>query len=504
VKVLDAPLANDGGTLNLLRGGFKVGSSARLDMSYPRPATSLNPKAAELYGKTRLRVMRQVHFATSGNQSVDLVLLINGIPVATVELKTDFTQTVEDAIEQYRARDVRSSPLFGWGSRAIVHFAVSNAEVWMTTKLEGKGTRFLPFNRGDNGRAGNPPNPAGSATSYLWEQVLDKDAWLDIVLRFAHVETANRLDANGRPTRTSTLIFPRFHQWEAVTNILADARGNGAGQSYLIEHSAGSGKTRTIAWTAHRLLSLHDESDAKIFDSVIVVTDRTVLDDQLQAAVRQIERTTGTVLAIDKQAMGAYGVSSKSQLLRDGLLGGKKIIVVTLQTFPAVLQLLNGDATLAGRRYAVIADEAHSSQTGSAATKLKKVLTPPSRPTWRTAGRWTPRRCCWPRWRAVSARSTSASWRSLPPRRPRRSTCSAALIQRTWTRAGTLSRNRFTSTRCSKPSRRASSSMCFEISPITTLPFSSPSRSSKAIRCWPAKARETRRCSSTSTPPPRA
>ncbi|QDO89933.1 type I restriction endonuclease subunit R [Ornithinimicrobium ciconiae] len=376
VKVLDTPLTSDGGTLNLLRGGFKVGTSKRLDMSYPRPATSLNPKAAELYGRTRVRVMRQVHFATAGNHTVDMVLFINGLPVATVELKTDFTQSVDEAMAQYRRRDPRSSPLFGWGTRAVVHFAVSNAEVWMTTKLAGPDTRFLPFNRGDDGHAGNPRHPGGSDTAYLWERVWDKDTWLDIILRFAHVETSTHLDANARPVKSSTLIFPRFHQWEAVTEVLADARTNGAGQSYLIEHSAGSGKTRTIAWTAHRLLSLHDEADQKIFDSVIVVTDRTVLDDQLQAAVKQIERTTGTVLAIDRKALGAHGATSKSQLLQHGLLGGRKIIVVTLQTFPAVLELLNDDSTLAGRRYAVIADEAHSSQTGSAATKLKKVLTP--------------------------------------------------------------------------------------------------------------------------------
>lgn len=375
-KVLDTPLANDGGTLNLLRGGFKVGTSKRLDMTYPRPATSLNPKAAELYGKTRVRVMRQVHLSPRGNETVDLVLFVNGVPVATAELKTDFTQHVEDAISQYRHRDPKASPLFGWGARAIVHFAVSNTEVWMTTKLAGKETKFLPFNMGHQGRAGNPANPDGADTAYLWERVWDRDTWLDIILRFAHVETSTALGPNGKPVKNSTLIFPRFHQWEAVTTILADARGSGAGQSYLIEHSAGSGKTRTIAWTAHRLLSLHDEEDTKIFDSVIVVTDRTVLDDQLQTAVKQIERTTGTVLPIDKTTMGAHGATSKSQLLRQGLLGGKKIIVVTLQTFPAVLDLLNDDTTLGARRYAVIADEAHSSQTGSAATKLKKVLTP--------------------------------------------------------------------------------------------------------------------------------
>ncbi|QFG70307.1 type I restriction endonuclease subunit R [Ornithinimicrobium pratense] len=375
-KVLDTPLTNDGGTLNLLRGGFKVGTSKRLDMSYPRPATSLNPRAAELYGMTRVRVMRQVHLSSRGNETVDLVLFVNGVPVATVELKTDFTQSVQDAMAQYRSRDPKSSPLFGWGSRAIVHFAVSNAEVWMTTKLAGKDTRFLPFNKGDQGRAGNPVNPLGSDTSYLWEQVWDKDAWLDIILRFAHVETSTQLDAQGRPRRSSALIFPRYHQWEAVTKVLADAKALGAGQSYLIEHSAGSGKTRTIAWTAHRLLSLHDESDEKIFDSVIVVSDRTVLNSQLQDAVKEIERTTGTVLAVDASSKSAHGVTSNSELVRQGLLGGRKIIVVTLQTFPWVLELLEGDVSLAGRRFAVIADEAHSSQTGSAATKLKKVLSP--------------------------------------------------------------------------------------------------------------------------------
>ncbi|MCO0634200.1 DEAD/DEAH box helicase family protein, partial [Micrococcus yunnanensis] len=264
---------------------------------------------------------------------------------------------------------------FGFGTRAVVHFAVSNREVWMTTKLAGKDTFFLPFNQGDDGHAGNPLNPNGSSTAYLWERILQRDTWLEILQKFVFLKKETVEDEHGRSRRKSTLIFPRFHQWEAVTTMLAAVREEGAGASYLIEHSAGSGKTNTIAWTAHRLLSTYGVDEQRVFDSVIVVTDRTELDDQLQEAVRQIERTSGTVVAVDRKNLGGEA-TSKSALVKQTLLQGNRIIVVTLQTFPAVLELLKGDSTLAGRTYAVIADEAHSSQTGSAAAKLKRVLTP--------------------------------------------------------------------------------------------------------------------------------
>ena len=377
IDVLNKPQDTGvGGTLNVLRKGFKVGTSATLRMAEPRPATNLNPAAVASYERMRLRVMRQVHFNPATNQSVDLVLFVNGLPVATIELKTDSTQSIGHAKKQYRERNPKATPLFGFGTRAVVHFAVSNREVWMTTKLAGKDTFFLPFNQGDDGHAGNPLNPnGGSSTAYLWERILQRDTWLEILQKFVFLKKETVEDEHGRSRRKSTLIFPRFHQWEAVTTMLAAVREEGAGKSYLIEHSAGSGKTNTIAWTAHRLLSTYGADEQRVFDSVIVVTDRTVLDDQLQEAVRQIERTSGTVVAVDRKNLGGEA-TSKSALVKQTLLQGNRIIVVTLQTFPAVLELLKGDSTLAGRTYAVIADEAHSSQTGSAAAKLKRVLTP--------------------------------------------------------------------------------------------------------------------------------
>ena len=374
--VLSKPLGDaGGGTLAVLRRGFRIDTSTTLRMAEPRPATDLNPAAAEAYARMRLRVMRQVYFDPRSGESVDLVLFLNGIPVATIELKTDATQSVGLAKKQYRLRNPKASPLFGFGTRALVHFAVSNREVFMTTKLAGKDTAFLPFNRGDNGHAGNPVNPHGSASAYLWEQILQRDTWLEILQKFVFVRTDKVETPGGRARTKHTLIFPRYHQWDAVTQMLRDVHTLGAGQSYLIEHSAGSGKTNTIAWTAHRLLSAHGADNTKIFDSVIVVTDRTVLDDQLQSAVRQLERTTGTVVGIDRKRLD-QDTSSKSALLKKTLLEGNRIIVVTLQTFPAVLDILKGDSTLSGRRYAVIADEAHSSQTGASASKLKQVLTP--------------------------------------------------------------------------------------------------------------------------------
>lgn len=378
IDVLNKPQDTGvGGTLNVLRKGFKVGTSATLRMAEPRPATNLNPAAVASYERMRLRVMRQVHFTGAHeSESVDLVLFVNGLPVATIELKTDSTQSIGHAKKQYRERNPKATPLFGFGTRAVVHFAVSNREVWMTTKLAGKDTFFLPFNQGDDGHAGNPLNPnGGSSTAYLWERILQRDTWLEILQKFVFLKKETVEDEYGRSRRKSTLIFPRFHQWEAVTTMLAAVREEGAGASYLIEHSAGSGKTNTIAWTAHRLLSTYGADEQRVFDSVIVVTDRTVLDDQLQEAVRQIERTSGTVVAVDRKNLGGEA-ASKSALVKQTLLQGNRIIVVTLQTFPAVLELLKGDSTLAGRTYAVIADEAHSSQTGSAAAKLKRVLTP--------------------------------------------------------------------------------------------------------------------------------
>jgi len=366
VKVLDSPIANGGGTLNVLRGGFQS-APARFTMSEPKPESTKNPETVKRYEQVRLRVMRQVHFSTADQRSIDLVFFVNGIPVATAELKTDFTQSVAEAMEQYKKNRLpkdkgtgHAQPLLGFGNRAVVHFAVSNDEVWMTTRLVGDDTYFLPFNRGDDGGAGNPLNPNGSKTSYLWERVLQREAWLNILHRFVLFED-------------DRIIFPRFHQWEVVTKLIETTAIEGPGHRYLIQHSAGSGKTNSISWTAHRLARLQVDNQP-VFDSVIVVTDRNVLDSQLQSAIRQIDRNTGFVATIDADAARRAG-GSKSNLLAKMLQDGKRIIVVTIQTFPFAMKEIRKNKGLKGKKFAVIADEAHSSQSGQVAAKLRAVLT---------------------------------------------------------------------------------------------------------------------------------
>lgn len=365
-----------GGSLHLLRNGFKD-TPATFSLMQKRPETDVNPTVTNRYKANRLRVMRQVYYSTKNNKSIDLVLFVNGIPVATLELKTDGKQNVGDAKKQYMTqRPPAGEPLLGFGTRALVHFAVSNEEVWMTTKLTGPDTYFLPFNRGDDGHQGNGPDEdGGSPTTYLWRDVLQPDQWLDIIGKFIHYETTRSADEKTGQVRTNhVLIFPRFHQLDAVTKIVADARKNGPGQRYLIQHSAGSGKTRSIAWSAHRLATLHNDKNEKVFDTVIVVTDRNVLDEQLQEAIKQIESKTGVVATISSKEAAKRSFSSKSAYLTQTLSAGKLIIVVTIQTFPFVLEAIQENKALVGRRFAVIADEAHSSQTGQTATKLKQVL----------------------------------------------------------------------------------------------------------------------------------
>ena len=285
------PKAN-GGTLGALRRGFKD-LNAQFSMCQFRPNTTLNVTTKKKYDAVRLRVMRQVHYSAQNNNSIDLVFFVNGIPVATAELKTDFTQDITDAVLQYKNHRLpKGEPLLQFGSRAVVHFAVSNSEVQMTTKLAGKDTQFLPFNRGNNHHAGNPPNPNGSPAAYLWETILQRDTWLDILGRFLHLQVTDKVDpVSGKKIRTQTMLFPRFHQWEAVTKLVEAAREQGPGHRYLIQHSAGSGKTNSISWLTHRLSVLHDETNKPVFDSVIVITDRNILDTQLQEAIRQIDRT---------------------------------------------------------------------------------------------------------------------------------------------------------------------------------------------------------------------
>jgi type I restriction enzyme R subunit len=374
-RTLDSNLSNGGGTLEMLRKGFKA-SPAKFEMCQFKPADGLNPETVSRYSKNRLRVMQQVHYSNKRrpdgelhNFSIDLVLFLNGIPVATVELKTDHTQSIHEAVAQYKQdREPKGEPLLSFGHRALVHFAMSNYEVQMTTKLAGKDTYFLPFNMGSNGGAGNPSLEDTSPTAYMWEQIWEKDTWLNILGRFMHLESTKETDpVTGEKTLKETLLFPRFHQWSAVTSLVETSRAQGPGHRYLIQHSAGSGKTNSIAWLAHQLSTLHSDGN-KVFDAVIVITDRTVLDDQLQSAIKQIDAKTGVVAAISGDG------ESKSQQLAAALSGSRPIIVVTIQTFPFVMDKLREQGETLGKNFAIIADEAHSSQTGTTASKLRAVL----------------------------------------------------------------------------------------------------------------------------------
>lgn len=362
------------GSLAVLRQGFKD-LSAKFDMCQFRPAQAINPEVLDRYNKVRCRVVRQVRYCLSNENSIDLVFFINGIPVATAELKTDFTQTIDDAKNQYRfdrnpkdPASKREEPLLAFKRRALVHFAVSTDEVWMATELRGKDTFFLPFNLGNNGGAGNPANPSGYRTAYWWERALDRDAWLNIVGRFVHLSREEKKTADGKKEFKERLIFPRYHQWEVVNQLLSTVKTEKAGHKYLIQHSAGSGKTNSIAWLSHQLSNLHDDTDSKIFSSVIVITDRTILDQQLQDAIYQFEHKQGVVCRITNEGV-------KSAQLAQALKDNVPIIIVTIQTFPHVLEAIQKETSLKNRTYAIIADEAHSSQTGAAAKNLKKVLT---------------------------------------------------------------------------------------------------------------------------------
>lgn len=360
---------NEQGTLEVLRRGVElVGLKKPLFLVQFKPALGINPAIQAAYAANRLRVVRQVHHSLNHpKDALDLVLFVNGIPVATAELKSDFTQSVGDAVDQYRfdrnpvPKGGLVEPLLSFPGGALVHFAVSQSEVMMTTRLAGTATHFLPFNRGNAGGAGNAPNPFGFATHYLWEEVWQRDSWLEILGRYL-------IGKRNDKKQLISLIFPRYHQLDATRKLVADILAQGAGERYLIQHSAGSGKTNSIAWTAHFLADLHDTANNKIFDSVLVVSDRTVLDAQLQEAIFDFQRTTGVVATISDE----HG--SKSAQLSQALKDGKKIIVCTIQTFPFALEAVQKLAATEGKRFAVIADEAHSSQTGEAAAKLKQVL----------------------------------------------------------------------------------------------------------------------------------
>ena len=371
------------GTLHVLRHGFKCyGKTFR--MAYFRPNTRMNPEAAEHYAENRLTITRQVAFTSvmkkaDGNNRrciIDVTLAVNGIPVVTAELKNPLTgQRAAAAMRQYENERDERDLLFAFKKRALVHFAVDPDEVWMTTRLMGKETDFLPFNRGNNRGAGNRPVEGNWKTHYLWDEVLQADSLLEILQRFMHLEVKERqlrTDKGVRTVRKETMIFPRYHQLDAVRRLVAHARSNGAGRNYLIQHSAGSGKSNSIAWLAHRLSSLHDARDEKVFHSVVVVTDRRVLDQQLQATIYQFEHKTGVVEKIDED----------TQQLARALSHGTPIVITTIQKFPFISQALStlekrGSGVkidTAGKRFAVIVDEAHSSQSGETATALRGML----------------------------------------------------------------------------------------------------------------------------------
>lgn len=342
------------GMLHMLRHGI-VDAPAKFSLCFFPPASAMNKTSIEMYGKNILSVTRQVHYSLKNENSIDVVLFVNGLAFATLELKNPLTgQTVENAKSQYmRDRDPREL-LLSFKTRCLVHFAVDTEEVWMTSKLNNIDTVFLPFNKGNNGGKGNPIGEGNYRTSYLWDEVLKKDSILDIIQRFIHLQ-------KNKSSKKETIIFPRYHQLDVVRKIISDVREMGTGKNYLVQHSAGSGKSNSIAWLAHHLSNLHDYNNKVIFNSIIVITDRLVLDKQLQETIYQFEHVDGVVVKVD----------NNSTQLANALNTGKKIIITTLQKFPFILEKVND---LEGKRFAIIVDEAHSSQTGEASRKMKAIL----------------------------------------------------------------------------------------------------------------------------------
>lgn len=380
------------GTLGVLRHELRD-RGTRFSMCQFKPEHDLNPDTLARYQQNRLRVVPELvyspwatdeHEAETGVRAkkwrIDLVLFVNGLPVATLELKSEFKQAVQNAIKQYKTTRFaidpatkKPEPLLTFKRGALVHFAVSQYEVYMATRLEGDDTFFLPFNKGTaEGGAGNdvPKDVNQYATDYLWNEVLLPDNLLNILARFVHLQIEEKEDWEGLKYKKETLIFPRYHQWDVVNKLVTAAREEGPGHKYLIQHSAGSGKSNSIAWSAHQLSAIHTEDGSKQFDSVIVVTDRTVLDDQLQETISQFTSVEGVVGRINRNE----GDGSKSEKLAAALESSQPIIIVTIQTFPYVLKAIENSVSLKDRNYAIIADEAHSSQTGSTARQLKEVL----------------------------------------------------------------------------------------------------------------------------------
>ena len=348
--------------LNVLRHGF-TDHGIKFKAVFWKPETDMNPEAVKRYASNILHCTRQLHYSVKNENSIDSVLFINGIPVVSMELKNQFTgQSTTNAINQYKFDRATKDAIFAFKERVLVHFAVDLTNVYMTTRLEGSHTYFLPFNQGSNGAGnvggkGNPNNENGYDTAYLWENVLCKDRLLEILQKYMHLQQTT--DSSGAVV-SERMIFPRYHQLDVVTKLLSNVKANGSGRNYLIQHSAGSGKSNSIAWLAHRLASLHNDDNEKIFQSVILVTDSRVLDQQLQSTVYQFDHVEGVVQKIDKN----------SQQLKEAIEGGAGIIITTLQKFPVIYKEVNSN----NKRFAIIVDEAHSSQTGDAAKKLKRAL----------------------------------------------------------------------------------------------------------------------------------
>lgn len=380
------------GTLGVLRHNIRD-RGTRFNLVQFKPEHDLNPDTLARYQQNRFRVVPELVYspwATDEHESetgvrakkwrIDLVLFINGLPIATLELKSEFKQAVQNAIKQYKTTRFaidpitkKPEPLLTFKRGALVHFAVSQYEVYMCTRLDGGDSYFLPFNKGTKeGGAGNdvPEDINQYATDYLWNEVLLPDNLLNILARYIHLQIEEKEDWEGRKYKKETMIFPRYHQWDVVNQLINTSKAEGPGHKYLVQHSAGSGKSYSIAWVAHQLSSLYTDKGGKQYDSVIIVTDRTVLDDQLQDTIYQFEHQDGVVGRINRQE----GMGSKSEKLAAALENSQPIIIVTIQTFPFVLKAIENSVNLKQRNYAIIADEAHSSQTGSTARKLKETL----------------------------------------------------------------------------------------------------------------------------------
>ncbi|MGM0578326.1 MAG: type I restriction endonuclease subunit R [Myxococcota bacterium] len=358
----DKATKGPGGVLGVLRHGFKFyGKLVRVATF--QPAHGLNPEVEAAYAANRLAVVRQLrHDPKRPKDALDLALFLNGIPVVTAELKNPLTrQNAEDAVRQYREDRDPHAPIFRFEERALVHFALGTDRVRMTTRLAGKGTFFLPFDRGTGTGAGNPPVEGKHRTFYLWEHVWQRDSLMDVLARFIHLQAEEERGPDGKKHTKKTMIFPRYHQLDCVRRLVAAARQDGAGRNYLVQHSTGSGKSNSIAWLAHRLASLHDATDRKVFDSVVVITDRVVLDRQLQDTIFQLDHKQGVVRKIDRD----------SAQLATALEAGVPILISTLHKFGFIADKIE---SLPDRRYAVIVDEAHSSQSGEMATDMKDVL----------------------------------------------------------------------------------------------------------------------------------